>query len=191
MAVYVKTGEIGVEIGDNENSNPDFKPLSVTLRGRWSANNVPRGTTARHSPLLRLPDLPGMYLFLNVEARTARVVDPLQYEDNASIKLAWREYQDGLEPLPEQKIEKMTDGDVASWVYWIGRLIEKGEATKLDGSAELPDIDDIPGDPVISPFNARFGQPRTLGEMELFLRHTNLFDRLRRELQEESAPTRQ
>jgi len=191
MSVYVKTGEIGVEIGDDFNSNPDFKPLSITLRGRWSANHVPRGTTAKHSPLLKLPDLPGMHLFLNVDERTARVVDPLQYEENASIKLAWREYQANLEPLPEQVIEELDDQQVASWVYWIGRLIEKGEATLLDGSAALPDIDDLPGDPIISPFNARYGLPRTLGEMKLFLDHTNIFERMRRDLQEEAEPARQ
>jgi len=61
----------------------------------------------------------------------------------------------------------------------------------LDGSAALPDIDDLPGDPIISPFNARYGLPRTLGEMKLFLDHTNIFERMRRDLQEEAEPARQ
>jgi len=186
MTRHCKPGEIGIEVGDQQNCNPDFKPMSKTLRGFWSWGNVTHGTMAKNSCLPRMPDLPGMQVFLNMQTGVGRIVDPLEYKENDAVKLTWREYQPGLEPVPEEICKGLSDTAVASWAYWMVRLVKKGEAKLLDGSAKLPNVEvreghpfgDLPADPIVAPRNARHDWPITRGDLNVLEGSRSLMQRL-------------
>jgi hypothetical protein len=105
----ISPNEIVIEVATKQNSNLLFHPLgSMTLRGRWDPSNV-RLDWDDDSPYRGLPLVPGIYICLDMKARTLRCVDPLDFEQNEglleTVKACAKHAQGEVGPWPETKME--------------------------------------------------------------------------------------
>jgi hypothetical protein len=80
-----KPGEIVVEFAGKKNQYFTMKSLAMRLRGRWVTSNVRREAVRTNFTLH--PDIPGIYVCLDIKSKTIRLIDPLE----------WDEYKDTLE----------------------------------------------------------------------------------------------
>lgn len=128
-----------IEIDSAKNEASVFPPYSrtVPLRGRLSANRFPRGTTAMEFPgVMSVDNVPGLQVQVDLDAKTGRIFDPLsliKYEAlRETIATALR--HEKVSAVPEVKVP-LTDDKLATWVYWMRRLVANCQASllKLDG----------------------------------------------------------
>ncbi len=125
------------------NQNVMFHPAKKTLRGRWETRNLPPGTTALNhdGALLTLEEIPGMHIALNPVTGAARIYDPLGLPQNAKL---WEQCKGvarscfGNNYKPAETIKQQLGKDqVATWYYWMKRLVDEGSARLVPGSSWL------------------------------------------------------
>lgn len=169
-------GEIMIELVNPKGMDLLFDPLQVRLRSRFSRQMLPPGMTAGDTGLDALPDIPGMCVALNVATKTARVFDPLGVKSNEQRLAAINNVlaQNGrpaIGPAPETVKHLSTDNEVATWLYYMRRLVHEFKiALHVTGSAPLGELKDkLPGDPQVDWYSSQFGSPKTLTQYQAAL----------------------
>jgi hypothetical protein len=153
-----RLGEILVEIADERNSNVMWPITKVLLRGRWARVNTLGQTMAQ--VMQPLPDIPGLHVGVDCARKLSKILDPLNEPRNAELvkkiqavlKEAFRQVYG-----PEKDVvqEGLSDGEIKSWLYWMRRLVDNGQAVVIKG--ELPDLKAIralPGKIAIENYNS-------------------------------------
>jgi hypothetical protein len=140
--------EIVIEVNTPLNNNLLFKPLSMTLRGRWD-NSRATGDWDYESTYRNMPVVPGIYVCLDLKAKTLRAVDPLSFEENAGllsqVKAAALKHQGEVGPATEVRRERLTDTEVKTALWEMHQHVEEKHATMVRG--EMPRRDEVLGMP--------------------------------------------
>ena len=134
-------GEVTIEIAGPINENVLFPPLQERMRGRWEKRKLPLGDTGE---IYKLPDIPGLYIRVDPRSKTLQMIDPLGLPENADLmKEIARKYKEiaGLgsdlsgDKRPREGVRKVVknDDEVATWLYWMWRLVSEGMAVKISG----------------------------------------------------------
>jgi hypothetical protein len=134
-------GEVIVEIGDEMNRQVMFNPMQERLRGRWDPHHLQLGDTSS-AGLMQMPPIPGMYVCLSLTERKGVLLDPLSLAANATLLSRVSHTHHGLFKAHctavETKVKaELTDDDLATWLYWMYRIVSGGQGRLISGS--LPD----------------------------------------------------
>jgi hypothetical protein len=129
-----------IEVGNDSNDNLLFAPIQRRVRGRFDylrvneqkaralVDNFPQG-------------IPGQRLRLNVNAKEGELIEPLREEAHAVTGERVRALHGALPPH-----EKFKDAHVPTWLYWMKRAVESGNAKLVHG--KFPAV--IPGQPQLN-----------------------------------------
>lgn len=148
--------EVTIEIASDQNNSVQFPPTMEILRGRWANSNVLVGQSARNE-LSRMPDIPGIHIQVSVRQRQARLYDPLAEQPDLVRKINdCYKVIEGKEggPMKDRTIKDMTPDDIKTWLFWMARTVEAGQARVVKGTLpSLAEIADLPGKTRIEQFN--------------------------------------
>lgn len=157
--------KITIEIYTANNSNVIFQPTAETYRGHWSNAKIP-GQEMR--PAIRaMPEIPGIHLEVNTEARTCRSYDPLASDASrwAQIERIQRENAIHLDPNAKPWPEKVFQADddmLKTWIFWFWKLVDAGNARVVEGQIpEMKEILEMPGTAVVGQFNSSISRQLT------------------------------
>jgi len=153
---------VTVEIADECNRSVMFHPLQQKLRGRWDSQNV--SYKRAHQALARLPNvIPGIQIIVDTNRKTRGYFDPLSKPEHAGtidlLKQAKEEISGitpGCNPWPAVKFDNSSDSDIKTWLYWMRRLVDNGQAILIGDPASLPsmeEIESLKGDVFVGQFN--------------------------------------
>jgi hypothetical protein len=145
--------EIIIEIAAPLNRQVRFGPTGETLRGHWS--HAVTGGRSVHESISQLhsvaPEIPGIYLSLDVHARVAKRYDPLR--DTEEGRQLWAKIDDVLKRFPEALGQmqpwdaavytELDDNQVKTWLYEMRKLVDDGLARVVPGSMPMPDRERI------------------------------------------------
>jgi hypothetical protein len=142
-AAAVPAGEFSIEVDTGSNDAVLFPPTQDRLRGTFSAHNLVMGDTSSVG-LFQMPNIPGMIVRVNCRTRTASITDPLAQPANADLlneiskkhKVIFQGH--GVTSVPDREREGLTDDELASWVYWLMRLVQGKKARQTTGSSDIP-----------------------------------------------------
>lgn len=141
--------EIIIEVATPHNNDIVFRPVGSTrlLRGR----KVRSGYEANQSSLKRPGmieamgiEIPGLHIALSIPQQTGRVFDPLD-SDSGREKLAELESKVNagralntvkLFPVKEKVVENLTQNDIATWLHWMRRHVDEGDAVVVQGDVK-------------------------------------------------------
>lgn len=133
-----------IEIGNDKNGTIVFAPKNEQLRGRFSAHHMGRNASSTRG-ILNMPDLPGMYVSLDLREGKGSIIDPLSLPEFApTLEAASKVHQDGdvsgrgLTFRPNAVEDEMDDDRCATWLYWMMRLIRDKDARVISG--ECPPV---------------------------------------------------
>lgn len=93
-----------------------------------------------------MPVIPGMYIELDTRTKKGRTYDPLSLPENKELlrKIAtvYKHvfFVEG-QPDKETPFENLTDDNVATWLYWMMRAVNDGDARVVSG--RVPDLEEI------------------------------------------------
>jgi len=136
--------EIVIEVGTDRNSNVLFTPLDTVLRGRWVRSNT-RLSFSPDSGYNQLPDVPGIYVALDIKSGTLRGVDPLSLDENkdlmAKVAAAALHDQGPVGPWTEIKKRGLSPTKIKSALWRMHELVEGNKARVVRG--EMPKPQDI------------------------------------------------
>lgn len=143
-----KPSEIVVEIATPKNANIVFKPLNMTLRGRWDMANC-RGVPNPDSGYANMPTVPGLYVAVDPKNKTVRAVDPLGFDENADLLFKVQECaardQGRVGPWPESRLDGQTESEIKTALWHVYSLVAAGKARPIKGT--LPNKQEILGMP--------------------------------------------
>ena len=173
MTIAPRATEITIEISAGKNRDVYFRPAQRTLRGTVDVGVPPGFVVPEHvTALNNVPNIPGLYVSLDIQARRARVYDPLEFDTGLAAKVnAWCRNVVGAvgnevySPVPEQ-VYDLNDGDVASWCYWMKRTVDAGQAKLVAGSGFPAEKDWPKGDVRMDYENTNPLAPKYASEME-------------------------
>jgi hypothetical protein len=186
------SSEIVIELFDRRLGNDILvDPLRDKFRGRF-VRSMQNGTAREEEASLNaLPDIPGICFALDPVKKEVRLFDPMGLPGNAQRMTAFNAamQQAGKQPfapVPEKTIPLGTQDGVATWLYWMRRMVfEHKLAVHVPGSASLGVADPylpggvlnqaaleagLPGDPTIDWDSSPYDNPKTLGEYKQALR---------------------
>lgn len=130
--------EIIIELDNGKNGCVLFPPLMEIRRGRitpegWGSN------PPEHAGELKT--VPGYRFALNIAGRSCRNFDPLALEEeadtlarvNACLKVEHGNTKPNITGSPgrEQRRDNLPDNVIASWHYWMKRLVEEDKFARL------------------------------------------------------------
>lgn len=129
-------GEVVVEVENDLCRNILWGPTQQTLRARWDWAKVPRNLTSEK--LARMPNIPGLQIHLNCRERLAKILDPLGFRENHALARQvfsiWKAaFSEDRCVVPIWERRGLTDDDLATWLYWIGRELEAKHVRLLSG----------------------------------------------------------
>jgi hypothetical protein len=126
---------VEIVIDGPKNENLYFRPLQRPLRGTFDLNRVPEPLARMQINAFPRP-IPGLHLVVDVEKKTAAVVDPLHEPEHAAIreKIEAR----GLKLGPQA--ERFEGIDTNTWLFWMRRAVASGVAKIVEG--KFPEIDE-------------------------------------------------
>ncbi len=137
---------IVIQLGNKKNQQFYFPPLQENLRGDWVFDNLPRGTTSGRG-LQSIPDTPGLQIVLDVEGKTAKLLDPLLFPENASLYDELKNKHEAVfgktRAWPDRLLTLRDANDVKTWWYWIKRFVDGGSAKLISGNLAIS----LPGKP--------------------------------------------
>jgi hypothetical protein len=130
-------GEIVIEIAGNRNRQLLFGPTGQRLRGRWDSHSLAPGDTSQ-AGLMKMPQIPGMYVTLNARDRVGKVEDPLGFPENRVLAMEVSRIHKGVfnqdvTAVPPLVRDGLMPEDVATWAYWMMRAVNDGQARLLSG----------------------------------------------------------
>lgn len=142
-----------LEIADDKNRGVIFGPLGVRLRGRWDSAKVAKFQHSESSSLgalyERVPVIPGMFVWIDLDKKAAGAFDPLEKTDNGrklmdSIRNHYQKNESTVvRPADEIQIENMNPDQIKDFLYWMRRILDDQKAVVVIGSSELPSLDAI------------------------------------------------
>jgi hypothetical protein len=140
-------GEVTVEVDNALCRNILWGPNQMTLRARWDWARVPRNLTSEK--LAKMPNIPGLQIVVNTRDRLARIIDPLGFRDNQQLArqvfAVWEQaFQEKRCVVPTWERRGLSDDDVATWLYWLGRELEAKHVVLISGRVPpLPEIAEV------------------------------------------------
>jgi hypothetical protein len=129
--------DVTVEVMERTNGNVLWGPTGSVLRGHWDSHNMCPGDQSE-AGLLRMPEIPGVYLTVSPRQRTVAVQDPLRLDENRQILAeASRIHRDLFKRefthVPEDVRPDQSESDLATWLFWMMRLVKAGMARLVAG----------------------------------------------------------
>lgn len=170
-----KPMEIIIEFCAEHNNNFLFVPTQRVHRGRYDRHKLPAGTTSRRMGAMKIDGWPGMYACLDVESHHARIIDPLnlpQYEGQiekiSAVMRSANLAKGATEVIADEDRDypRLTPGGVKTWVFWMRRFVQDGQATLIQG--KFPSeaaVDKWPGRTLVNPMEMSHGVPKYLEDM--------------------------
>lgn len=182
-AAATASGMVVVECANRKNQAISFPPglaINVTegrVRGRWEKVNMGTDTFSESMRSLNvLQSIPGGCIALDYGQRRGMVFDPLEDAPGAALVESVRKalgvtnermreidsvfrvtFRHGVRPFERRTLARMTDDDVASWHYWLKRIVREGNGRIILGSFPTTDPE---GRVKVDYTNTHFGVPR-------------------------------
>jgi len=133
------TRELVIELGTEQNQDVMFNPLRKRFRGRYDRHLLPPGSIGgENSMAMRIDQVPGIYVTIDLGRKRARIVDPLSLPENKALMAHINKCIGGIgtkyDPVAEEVHENMSDKQIATWIYWMARLVKKKYASVVSGS---------------------------------------------------------
>ena len=142
----IKADEIVVIIDHPKNSDVLFSPANVNLRSRILPSRL-YGAPPQYQKF-SMSGIPGQRIHLNAKKREGRITDTLADDENKQLLEDLKTFRAQLDPPkydsdPVDEIVKknLTEEDVATWLFWMVRLVEREEAELVQG--KLPSIKEL------------------------------------------------
>lgn len=136
----LKWDRVVIEVATRKNDTVVFYPAQERLRGRWRNSNLGFGSQPSEA-LMRMPDIPGIHVFVEVRDRRVGFRDPLAYKENARVleeASAAHKAMDSdgrpIVPVPDVVKDEVEDTEIATWLYWMMRLVQAEYAVLIKGS---------------------------------------------------------
>lgn len=136
-------GWITIEYDDRNNGSTIHPSTSAPVRGKFSRLNIRPNTPNADLGLDAMPDIPGMCVSVDPEAKIGRIYDPLAAQDHKTTELLARINRVHLSAFkttarPIQPREYVLDGrKLNTWLWWMKQWLAEGRANLLEGV--LPD----------------------------------------------------
>ena len=164
---------IVIEIADECNRSVLFHPNQMKLRGRWDSQRV--SYKRPHPALAKLPPIiPGIQIRVDIQKKLTGIFDPLSLPENAHIINAIKDARQevsgispGHDPWPAINRKDCADTEIKTWLYWMRRLVDEGQAVIVGPEDSLPTLEQLEalkGDIHISQFNVLATRPYRKGE---------------------------
>lgn len=132
--VNYRSGEVAFEFGGKQNQRYLFKPLGMTLRGRWITSRIHQTSEIGFTAM---PEIPGQVVAVNAKAKTVRVIDPLSFEENENLLEEANRVKEAhfgrSRPHPTTELSDMTDSDVKSVLWCLLEHAENGDCQVVHG----------------------------------------------------------
>jgi len=137
-----------IEIAGPNNESVVFDPVGQRLRGRWS--HVATAGHTIHESLAALqraaPEIPGIYIALDPQARTARVFDPLKETEEGQriwsliqpVLTTYEAFLNNGRPWDTQVYENLTPDQVKTWAFEIRNVLDCGYGRMVSGPEPPP-----------------------------------------------------
>lgn len=139
------SGRYEIEIASRENNkNHTWGPTKEKLRGRWDRLAV--RLQSRKVGITQMPTIPGQHVVVDISARTASIVDPLNRPDHSDLFHDIRAKMKGsfgndIKVSQDVVRENVSNHTLAEWVYWMRRAIDAGYAREVPGSQTIPPVE--------------------------------------------------
>lgn len=171
--------KITIEIAGPRNEQYMWPVTLESLRGRWKASSV-----AHHDKsdalkaVCALESIPGLYVWIDTRKKSCGIYDPLGFDENGEVvsdagrrkfkrwEVIQKEHStrlSAMQPWPamvfeprQGEPENEQNSRLKEWIYHMRRAVDQGYAEYVDGSPQLPPIDEIvklPGRIKNEPFN--------------------------------------
>ena len=136
--------QIVVEVDTPTNGNYMFKPTGEVLRGHLDVKRDP--VLLRSREVGNLPPIEGQMIVLDMTAKIGRVVDPLGTPEGRVVLagVTQRLKNSGLDHREQSpktdKTYHLNDEEVATWCYWMKRMVDTNLGRLVEGSfpSKLP-----------------------------------------------------
>jgi len=139
-------GEITIELSSVPYRDIVFPPTQSTLRGRVDMSRLNGAVVAPEGINVQsIGEIPGVYISLNVAERRGRIYDPLSLDRERMERVSNWHASIGAgkaKPVPTSEFHLSHD-DVATWIHFMRRLTEEGQARLVAGSV-FPSTKDWP-----------------------------------------------
>jgi hypothetical protein len=124
--------KVVLEIDTPTNGNLFFYPIGRAVRGRfvWQRIGEPLAAVAAKN---WGGDIPGQ--LIELAGNDGAILEPLHGPDYAAMR---EKIAESGKALPPER-EDFPGVDRNTWLYWLGRLVEAGQARVIEG--ELPAVD--------------------------------------------------
>ncbi len=139
-----KLPTVTVEVVAESNRNVMFHPLAKVIRGRWDHHDLAAGDQSERG-LREMPVIPGLEITVSHEDRHLRVEDPLARPENIPllqrVNAVWQHISRGNQQItfaPMDVRQDPTDDEIATWYYWVMRLVQGKQARVIRG-ARVPE----------------------------------------------------
>lgn len=122
---------IEIEVDSPRNESLSFPPLQQEVRGRFLFHRVAEPMAMSKAEEWGT-EIPGQRIGLNVQAKEGYVKDMLhdpQYQD-AKRKVEAHKFK---LPSPLEKYPLKTQDEIATWIYWMQRVVDAGIAKVISG----------------------------------------------------------
>lgn len=150
---FAQVGEVTIEISTPNCGNVLWPHPRMLLRGEWRRDSI-IGVSAQPG-LQKMPTIPGLRIRFNGRERTVTVYDPLTLPENATTLADVHRAYDQLflsnaavgsaphagKPEPEKVYPDQSATDLKTWLHWMRRHVDEGNARLVSGS--LPSCQEI------------------------------------------------
>lgn len=148
MAIYT------IQIQGMRNEQTTWPPLNGTmLRGTWRHSRGPtREKNEAMQFLSRIESIPGIHVWIDTNKRSAGIYDPLVTTDEgkriwSEIKRILDQHQGSLggpfEPWEPLTKSKLNNDEMKLWIHHMRAAVDRNMAIYVEGSGELPALDEV------------------------------------------------
>ncbi len=118
-----------LEIDSADNSSLFFRPLGRKLRGRleWARCKNPLAVVTGQN----WGTIPGQRVRIDLDGRKAFIIEPIHHPENAA--LLRKIEKAGLSLAAAEETFNLDENGLATWIFWIKRAVEDGNARILSG----------------------------------------------------------
>jgi len=143
------TGEVVIEVGGDRNQYFYFRPLNCKLRGAYSTINVK--SVSSNTEFGNMPDIPGIQVGLDVDAKMLRAADPLGFPEYSHVlaeaNRIRKEWIGEGRAWDTMVARNLSQSEIKTALWYMAELVWAKKAKVVQG--ELPDrkaILKMPGD---------------------------------------------
>jgi hypothetical protein len=146
-----------IELGDVRNRHILFPPNQRALRGAWKKSNISHQSMTPE--INNIPDLPGLWIAVDTEKRAVGILEPLIRDSHKALLGDFTKAYQAVTnsnggPERDIKLGRQPDTKLKTWLYWMKRLVDGGQASVYRGV--LPTMDEIlamPGNLEVNQFD--------------------------------------